>query len=142
MKTEVLPQEISQVFFELNSKLSNLDLRISLLDSLVRRALFQQIKNHEHKKFSINSKIISATIDLAQKHARAVSISEIIEYLATQGVQLGKTYRNKRTYLAANLSLELRKPDARIVRTARGFYDVRDLKKGGEEKRENEELKT
>lgn len=70
---------------------------------------------------SARGKVIDATLELINKHGRAVSNEEILEYVEQKGIDVGKTDNKGRT-IGSMLSQECKKTSARLRRVERGLY--------------------
>lgn len=76
------------------------------------------------QSFSVGGRIVDAVAELIHKTGRPVKNSEILEYLKEKQLPLGNS-KNPERMLAAILSNETKKKDARLKKAARGYYEIR-----------------
>jgi hypothetical protein len=74
--------------------------------------------------YSVQGRVVNATIELIHKLGRQVSNSEILNQLNEKSISLGEA-KDKGAALASILYQEVSKKSGRLKRVARGIYDLR-----------------
>lgn len=81
------------------------------------------LRQYPSNPHSLQGKVVNSTIALIKKEGREVSSAEILHDLREKKISLGK---NEPMTLAAVLGQEITKRSARLVRVARGLYNLKN----------------
>lgn len=76
------------------------------------------------RSFTTGGRVVDATIELIHRNGKPVKNAEIMEYIKEKDVPLGNT-ENRDQMLSAILSNECKKPNGRLKKAARGYYEIR-----------------
>lgn len=116
------------------SKIKALEMRVVELERLLSGRITPQPPIITVKRmstvsspYSLQGQVVNATIELIRKYNRPIKTPEILQRLKELHIPLGK---NNKALMAAILGNEVKKQGtARLVRVARGLYDLPENQK-------------